>query len=230
MVKQTGPTVIKKYANRRLYHTGTSAYVTLDDLADMVRRDEEFVVQDAKTGEDITRGVLGQIIFDAEARGGGLMPIAFLRQLITLYGGQMQALVPAYLEQSLAAFAKEQEKLRKQMNQAIGAQAFDVVQDQVRANMDMFQRSMRLFMPFQQDSAPQEPAQNGAAHHARGSSGDAQNPLASDVAALRSELQKMQERLDAMTPSNAGVQALPVQDVAAEPEPQEAKAAETVSK
>lgn len=187
MAKTGAVTVIKKYANRRLYHTGNSAYVTLEDLADMVRRGEEFVVQDAKTGEDITRGVLGQIIFDAEARGGGLLPIAFLRQLITFYGGQMQSVVPAYLEQSLAAFAQEQDKLRKQMTSAFGAQAFDVVEEQVRANMDMFQRSMRMFMPFKPEpTAPTPPSAPSDA------------VLASDVAALRSELHKMQARLDAM--------------------------------
>jgi polyhydroxyalkanoate synthesis repressor PhaR len=177
-------TVIKKYANRRLYHTGTSAYVTLDDLAAMVRRGEDFVVQDARTGEDITRGVLAQIIFDAESRGEGLLPIAFLRQLITFYGGQMQSLVPTYLEHSLASFAREQEKLRKQLNDAWGKEAFDAVEDQVRRNMDMFQRSMRMFLPFTPEA---EPA--------------AQSPdrLAQDVAALRGELARMQEKIERLT-------------------------------
>jgi polyhydroxyalkanoate synthesis repressor PhaR len=179
------PTVIKKYANRRLYHTGTSTYVTLDDLAEMVRRGEDFVVQDARTGENITRAVLGQIIFDAESRGEGLLPIAFLRQLITFYGGHMQALVPTYLEHALASFARDQDKLRKQVNEAWGSQAFDVVEDQVRRNMDMFQRSMRMFMPFtpDTDSASQSPEN-----------------LAQDVAALRQELARMQERIDALAP------------------------------
>jgi polyhydroxyalkanoate synthesis repressor PhaR len=177
-------TVIKKYANRRLYHTGTSAYVTLEDLAQMVRKGEDFVVQDARTGEDITRGVLAQIIFDAESRGDGLLPIAFLRQLITFYGGHMQTLVPTYLEHSLASFARDQEKLRKQLNETWGSQALDVVEDQVRANMDMFQRSMRMFLPFTPEA---EPA--------------AQSPdrLAQDVAALRSELARMQEKIERLT-------------------------------
>lgn len=177
-------TVIKKYANRRLYHTGTSAYVTLEDLAAMVRRGEDFVVQDARTGEDITRGVLAQIIFDAESRGEGLLPIAFLRQLITFYGGQMQSLVPTYLEHSLASFAREQEKLRKQLNQAWGNQALEVMEDQVRRNMDMFQRSMRMFLPPTPEAEPS--AQNA-------------DRLAQDVAALRSELQRMQERIDRLS-------------------------------
>lgn len=186
MAQSADTTIIKKYANRRLYHTGTSTYVTLDDLADMVRRGEQFVVQDAKTGEDITRGVLGQIIFDAESRGKGLLPIAFLRQLITFYGDQMQTLVPAYLEHSLAAFASEQERMRKQVNQKLGAQAYEVMEDQVRRNMDLFQRSMRMFMPFDAEQSRQNgPQQNG-------------DPLAQDVAALRGELAKMQARIDAL--------------------------------
>ena len=187
--KSSPKTIIKKYANRRLYHTGSSAYVTLDDLADMVRRGEEFVVQDAKTGEDITRGVLGQIIFDAESRGTGLLPIAFLRQLITFYGDGMQSLVPTYLEHSLAAFANEHEKMRKEVNRTIGDKAFEAVEEQVRRNMDIFQRSMRMFVPF----AP-EPAQS---HPPR----DKEEALARDVAALRSELAGMQARIEALSAS-----------------------------
>ena len=203
-------TVIKKYANRRLYHTGTSAYVTLDDLAEMVRNGEEFVVQDAKTGEDITRGVLGQIIFDAESRGSGLLPISFLRQLITFYDGHMQPLVPTYLEHSLASFAREQEKLRKQWTDTMGAQA-NAVEDQVRRNMDMFQRSMRMFMPFTPEAAPQAQAQNP-------------DRLAQDVAALRNELEKMQARIEALSPQAAAAvmtEALPGRAIADEdvPEP-----------
>lgn len=190
-------TVIKKYANRRLYHTGTSAYVTLDDLARMVHRGEDFVVQDAKTGEDITRGVLAQIIFDAESRGGGLLPLAFLRQLITFYGGQMQGLVPSYLEHSLAAFAREQDKLRKQAGET-GREALAVVEEQVRRNMEYFQRSMRLFMPFTPDTAPHPQAQSAT-----------EDPLAQDVAALRSELARMQARLDALASPQATAASMP---------------------
>jgi polyhydroxyalkanoate synthesis repressor PhaR len=192
-------TVIKKYANRRLYHTGTSAYVTLDDLADMVRSGEEFVVQDAKTGEDITRGVLGQIIFDAESRGTGLLPISFLRQLITFYDGGMQTLVPTYLEHSLASFAREQEKLRKQWTDTVGAQA-SAVEDQVRRNMEMFQRSMRMFMPFGGDAAPSAPAAPPAAPAASAPPAAPPDRLAEDVAAMRRELARMQERIDTLVP------------------------------
>ena len=117
------PTIIKKYANRRLYHTGTSTYVTLEDLARMVKDGEDFVVTDAKTGEDITRAVLGQIIFEQEGRGQHLLPIAFLRQLIRFYGDQMQTLLPTYLESSLSAFTRNQDKLREQMARALKGDA-----------------------------------------------------------------------------------------------------------
>ncbi|MEM8550978.1 MAG: polyhydroxyalkanoate synthesis repressor PhaR, partial [Pseudomonadota bacterium] len=186
--------VIKKYANRRLYNTRTSAYVTLDDLAAMVRDGKEFIVQDAKTSEDITRGVLGQIIFDAESRGTGLLPIAFLRQLITFYDGQMQSVVPAYLEHSLASFAREQEKLGRHLNQAIGAQAINAVEEQVRANMDMFQRSMRMFMPF--TNAPPSTAAEAAPEPARP---NGESKLANDVETLKAELANMQARVAALS-------------------------------
>lgn len=201
MDTQPATIVIKKYANRRLYNTRTSAYVTLEDLAEMVRKGDEFVVQDAKSGEDITRGVLGQIIFDAESRGGGLLPIAFLRQLITLYGGHMQSLVPAYLEYSLASFAREQERFSRQVNQTIGKQALSAVEDQVRRNMEMFERSMRMFLPYGgatsapagTDPAPSAPPPAPAEPSAK------EDPLAKDVAALRHELAAMQARIEAMS-------------------------------
>jgi polyhydroxyalkanoate synthesis repressor PhaR len=148
-------TIIKKYANRRLYHTGTSSYVTLEDLAQMVRAGEEFVVTDAKSGEDITRSVLTQIIFDQENKGQFLLPITFLRQLIQFYGDHMQALVPRYLEMSLTRFMSDQDKLREQMTKgfggnpfnpaAFGQQAMAAMDEQVRANMAMFEEAMRAF-------------------------------------------------------------------------------------
>src|SRR5690606_17955287 len=120
--------VIKKYANRRLYNTGTSTYVTLEDLAQMVKRGEEFTVQDAKTGEDITHPVLTQIIFELENKEGqNMLPISFLRQLISFYGDQMQMVVPSFLEQSMLAFSKEQERLREQMKAAFGKAPIDVM-------------------------------------------------------------------------------------------------------
>jgi len=147
--KTTEPVTIKKYANRRLYNTGTSAYVTLEDLAGMVKKGEDFVVYDAKTGEDITRSVLTQIIFEQENKEGqNLLPIAFLRQLIRFYGDSMQMLVPRYLEVSIDSFTREQEKLRNQMAQAFGVGAFTSLEEQVRRNMDMFERAFAMFAPF----------------------------------------------------------------------------------
>ncbi len=148
MPKSSDPTVIKKYANRRLYNTGTSTYVTLEDLAGMVKREEDFVVFDAKSGEDITHAVLTQIIFEQENKGQSLLPIAFLRQLIRFYGDSMQNLVPSYLEFSIASLTRDQDKFRHQMAHAFGAGAFDALEEHVRRNTDMFDRAMRMFLPF----------------------------------------------------------------------------------
>lgn len=152
------PTTIKKYANRRLYHTGTSSYVTLEDLAVMVRQGENFVVTDAKSGEDITRSVLGQIIFEQENKGQFLLPITFLRQLIQFYGDSMQSLVPRYLEFSLERFMSDQQKLREQMTRGFGQSAFNpaafgqnplvMMEEQARKNMALFQDAMRAFSSF----------------------------------------------------------------------------------
>src|SRR5437868_9465259 len=149
MAKSDEPIAIKKYANRRLYNTGTSTYVTLEDLATMVKRGEDFVVTDAKTGEDITRQVLAQIIFEQENKEGqSLLPIAFLRQLIRFYGDSMQMLVPRYLEVSIDSLTREQEKFRHQMAQAFGGGPFGALEDQVRRNMEMFERAFAMFTPF----------------------------------------------------------------------------------
>src|SRR6202008_3181494 len=129
--------IIQKYANRRLYNKATSSYITLDDLAAMVRRGVDFVVYDAKSGEDITRKVLTQIIFEEEGRGQNLLPIQFLRQLIGFYGDRMQAFLPSYLELSLDSFIRQQERMRTQfasMNPAgIGA-----YEEQIRQNLALF--------------------------------------------------------------------------------------------
>jgi polyhydroxyalkanoate synthesis repressor PhaR len=149
MAKSQEPIVIKKYANRRLYNTGTSTYVTLEDLAGMVKNGEDFVVYDAKTGEDITRSVLTQIIFEQENKAGqNLLPITFLRQLIRFYGDSMQMLVPRYLEVSIESLTREQEKFRQQLSQAFGAGPFGALEDQVRRNMEMFERAFAMFAPF----------------------------------------------------------------------------------
>src|SRR5436309_12961217 len=149
MAKSQEPITIKKYANRRLYNTGTSTYVTLEDLAALVKKGEAFVVYDAKTGEEITRSVLAQIIFEQENKEGqNLLPIAFLRQLIRFYGDSMQMLVPRYLEVSIESLTREQEKFRQQMSQAFGGVGFGALEDQVRRNMEMFERTFSMFAPF----------------------------------------------------------------------------------
>src|ERR1700716_3918589 len=160
MAKPDGPVTIKKYANRRLYNTGTSTYVTLEDLATMVKAGDDFLVHDAKTGEDITRQVLAQIIFEQENKEGqSLMPIAFLRQLIRFYGDSMQMLVPRYLEVSIDSLTREQEKFREQIAQAFGVGAFTSLEEQVRRNMEMFERTFAMFAPFARRESAEAEAQ-----------------------------------------------------------------------
>lgn len=190
------PTVIKKYANRRLYHTGTSTYVTLEDLGTMVKAGDDFVVTDAKTGEDITRPVLTQIIFEQENKEGAqnLLPIAFLRQLIRLYGDSMQAMVPTYLEFSMDSFLREQAKLREQMTSAFGGKAFQTLDEQVRANMNLFSDAMRMFSPFPGVRA------EAVKKHAEGKPGEAGAPETSEDAAreleqLKAQMAEMQAKL-----------------------------------
>ncbi len=141
--------VIKKYANRRLYNTRTSAYVTLEDLAAMVREGTEFVVYDAKTNDDLTRQILTQIIFEEESRGEALLPVQFLRQLIGFYGGSMQGVLPSYLEMSLANFGRQQEQFASQMTRAFGAgSGGSLMEEAAKANMAMFERAMQMFPAF----------------------------------------------------------------------------------
>ncbi|HZW46776.1 MAG TPA: polyhydroxyalkanoate synthesis repressor PhaR [Microvirga sp.] len=186
MATEKQPTVIKKYANRRLYHTGTSAYVTLEDLAGMVRQGEDFVVYDAKSGEDITRTVLAQIIFEQENKEGqNLLPVTVLRQLIRFYGDSMQALVPSYLEFSMNNLSQEQQKLREQMAQAFGPGAFQAMEEQVRKNMSFFTEAMRMFSPF----PPGGPGAPGP--KAPPQAGDAE-----DLDALKRQMADMQAKLD----------------------------------
>ena len=158
MAAKDDPVVIKKYANRRLYNTGTSTYVTLEDLAEMVKRNEDFTVQDAKTGDDLTHPVLTQIIFELENKDGqNMLPIPFLRQLIAFYGDQMQMIVPSFLEQSMSAFAKEQERFREQLKSTFGKTPIDVMkmaapikalEEQTRRNMELFQNAIRHVHAF----------------------------------------------------------------------------------
>lgn len=143
------PVVIKKYANRRLYNTATSAYVTLDHLSQMVKDKIDFVVYDAKTGDDITRPVLTQIIFEEENKGGQtLLPIPFLRQLISFYGDSLQSVVPQYLEMSMTQFARNQEQMRSYLQNAFGFNPFQQFESMGKQNMAMFEQAMRMFNPF----------------------------------------------------------------------------------
>ena len=187
MAKSAEPITIKKYANRRLYNTGTSTYVTLEDLASLVKTGEDFLVYDAKTGDDITRSVLAQIIFEQENKEGqNLLPIAFLRQLIRFYGDSMQMLVPRYLEVSIDSLTREQEKFRQQMAQAFGVGTFGPLEDQVRRNMEMFERAFAMFAPFarREGQAAEE--------------GKSQAPGA-EIDELKRQLSEMQKRLDRLT-------------------------------
>jgi polyhydroxyalkanoate synthesis repressor PhaR len=181
MADDKEPIKIKKYANRRLYNTGTSTYVTLEDLAVMVKAGEDFVVEDAKTGDDITRSVLAQIIFEQENKEGqNLLPITFLRQLIRFYGDSMQMLVPRYLEASIDSFTKEQGKFRDQMAQAFGATGFGPLEEQARRNMEMFEKTFAMFAPFAS-------GQKGADKPSRGND---------EVDDLKRQMEEMQRRLD----------------------------------
>jgi polyhydroxyalkanoate synthesis repressor PhaR len=195
MSTEKAPTIIKKYANRRLYHTGTSTYVTLEDLGQMVRAGEDFVVYDAKSGEDITRSVLAQIIFEQENKEGqNLLPVAFLRQLIRFYGHSLQSLVPSYLEFSLENLARDQQKLREQMAETFGPAAFHAVEDQVRANMAFFSEAMRMFSPF---------AAGGKGNAAPGTAPEAKPEAGAtdsiDLDALKRQMADMQAKLDALS-------------------------------
>jgi polyhydroxyalkanoate synthesis repressor PhaR len=194
MAKEKEPTTIKKYANRRLYNTGTSTYVTLEDLAEMVKSGEDFVVFDAKTGEDITRSVLTQIIFEQENKGQNLLPITFLRQLIRFYGDSIQNLIPTYLDFSIESLVREQEKFRSQMASAFGPGAFGPgalgsMSEQVRRNTEMFEQAMRMFLPF--GAGRPEPQTRPAEEPVAENSGD--------LDALRRQLDDMQKRLDKLT-------------------------------
>jgi polyhydroxyalkanoate synthesis repressor PhaR len=188
--------VIKKYANRRLYNTGSSSYVTLEHLREMVKEGVDFVVFDAKTNEDITRSVLGQIIFEEESRGEqNLLPIQFLRQLISFYGGQMQSLVPSYLEMSLNAFTQQQERMREQFTGAFGgAEAYGMFQEQVRQNMGLFDRAMKMFTPFSYlqpgEAPPAAPKAEGPPSTAAGG-----EDSLSELKARVEEMQRQIERL-----------------------------------
>ena len=180
------PIIVKKYANRRLYNTQTSSYVTLEDLSRMVKQGSEFVVYDAKTGEDITRAVLTQIIVEEEQKGQNLLPISFLRQLIGFYGDSMQFLVPGYLEQAMIAFAKNQEQMRDSLRATFGIFPFGQFEEMGKQNIALFERALKMLSPYAPGAGPTvEPA-------AKAEAGGADDPrlqrLESQIEALRQEL------------------------------------------
>jgi polyhydroxyalkanoate synthesis repressor PhaR len=174
------PVVVKKYANRRLYNTESSSYITLDSLAEMVRVGRDFVVYDAKTGEDITRSVLTQIIVEEENKGRAMLPTGFLRQLIGFYGNSMQSVVPKYLEQAMGAFAVQQDQMRRAVESTMGTFIPPGLQEVSRQNMAMMERAMSLFSPF----LPQEPEAPRAA-----------SPQDEEIAALRREVDLLRKQL-----------------------------------
>jgi polyhydroxyalkanoate synthesis repressor PhaR len=189
MAKHDGETIIKKYANRRLYNTGTSTYVTLDDLAQMVKRGEDFKVQDAKSSEDITHAVLTQIIVEQEAKTGNtLLPTAFLRQLISYYGDQMQMVVPTFLEHSMKTFSDQQSQMQEHMAKAFGDGSLarnlqaplQMMEEQIRRNTELFRQAMQGFTPFAMPQAPKE----------------TRKPNASEIDELKSQLRALQQKLD----------------------------------
>lgn len=180
--------VIKKYANRRLYNTATSSYVTLDFLAEMVKAGEDFVVYDAKSGDEITRSVLTQIIFEEESKGQNLLPIQFLRQLIKFYGDSLQSFVPSYLEMSMDAFSRNQEGMRGRMRDAFGgAPGYAMFEESVRKNMELYEQAMKMFSPLGPSYSPQRetPAPKPG--------DEKEDP---DINALKSQVEALQRKLD----------------------------------
>jgi polyhydroxyalkanoate synthesis repressor PhaR len=180
------PVVVKKYANRRLYNTESSSYITLDNLADMVRAGRDFVVYDARSGEDITRSVLTQIIVEEENKGRALLPTAFLRQLIGFYGDSLGGMVPRYLEQTMGAIARQQAQVREAMQQTMGNLLPPGLEEMRRQNVAMMERAMNLFSPFYR------------ANEGDGSGGDASE----EVRALRQEVQDLRAQLAAKHAGN----------------------------
>jgi polyhydroxyalkanoate synthesis repressor PhaR len=198
-----GPITIKKYANRRLYNTATSSYVTLDHLCQMVQEGVDFVVYDAKTGDDITRAVLTQIIVEEEAKGQNLLPIKFLRQLIGLYGDSMQWMVPEYLDQVMEAFTSNQERMRQSMQESFGGMfPFGNLEEMSRQNMALFENAMKVFAPFKTeptaaagtDSSSDAGPDSGAVHTDNGAQ---ELGEADSLEMLKAQVDLLQKQLDA---------------------------------
>jgi len=184
--------VIKKYANRRLYNTASSSYVTLDHLADMVKQGVDFVVYDAKTNDDITRSVLTQIIFEEESQGQSLLPIQFLRQLIGFYGNSMQAFLPSYLELSLSTFAEQQERMRSQFSSiGQGPASGGGYDEQIRQNLAMFDRAMKMFSPFAFVRPEEPPASKASEPAAAPAATDALSELKKRMEEMQAQIEKL---------------------------------------
>jgi polyhydroxyalkanoate synthesis repressor PhaR len=183
------PVVVKKYANRRLYNTESSSYITLDTLAEMVRNGRDFVVYDAKTGDDITRSVLTQIIVEEESKGRAMLPTGFLRQIIGFYGDSMQTLVPRYLEQAMSSFARQQEQMRLAMQQTMGNFFPFGMEEVSRQNLAMMERAMSLFSPFARGQDASDP-------RAPSSDSRVPSPVSTDeLTALRAEVEFLRAQL-----------------------------------
>ena len=188
-----GPITIKKYANRRLYNTRTSAYVTLEDLAKMVREGVDFVVFDAKTNEELTRQILTQIIFEEESRGQALLPVQFLRQLIGFYGGQMEGVLPSYLEMSLDSFTRQQEQIRGQFSKAFGATPGAGLMDEaVKRNMAMFSEAMKMWPGF------------GAVMPKAPVTSETPPPVTDPLAMMQRQMEEMRDQLDRLAKAGSG--------------------------
>lgn len=185
------PVVVKKYANRRLYNTESSSYITLDNLAEMIRKDRDFVVYDAKSGEDITRGVLTQIIVEEEGKGNALMPTNFLRQLIGVYGSNVPNMMPRYFEQAMENLARQQESVRATVSKTFGPFMPPGIEEVGRKNMEMMERAMALFSPFYREgeaklapeAAPPQEAQE-------------------EIITLRAEVERLQKELAVLRGQN----------------------------
>jgi polyhydroxyalkanoate synthesis repressor PhaR len=192
------PVIIKKYANRRLYNTAASSYVTLDHLSEMVREGTDFIVLDAKTGDDITRSVLTQIIFEQESKGQNLLPVQFLRRLIRFYGDQMQGFLPPYLEMSMESFSKAQEKMRENMSRAFGATTpMAAFEEQAQRNMALFQQALTMWSPFAGGATGTPfPDMTGMMKPGAPAGDDADKD--EQLALLRQQMEAMQKQLDLM--------------------------------
>lgn len=190
------PTVIKKYANRRLYNTATSSYVTLDHLCQMVQEGVDFVVYDAKSGDDITRSVLTQIIVEEEGKGQNLLPIKFLRQLIGFYGDSMQWMVPRYLDHMMEAFSDNQDRMRQSMQETFGGLfPFGNLEDMGKQNMALFENAMKMFAP---DSV--NPGSDpGAGPAAAPDSGGKNAPDTDSLERLKAQVDQLQQQLESIS-------------------------------